>query len=143
MIMIRKEHTDEIKRHAEAEYPNECCGILIGKLEADKSKTVQRIMPISNSREDINKHNRFLITPDELMSGELFARKNKMDVLGFYHSHPDHPAVPSNYDLQHAWPFYSYIITSVAKGKYENFTSWELENDRSKFNSESIIKGDV
>ena len=143
MIKIRKEHIDEINRHAEKEYPNECCGILIGKLEADKSKTVEVIMPISNSREDVNKHNRFLISPNELMRGELFARKDKMDVLGFYHSHPDHPSAPSDYDLQHAWPFYSYIIASVAKGKSENFTSWELENDRTKFNIEPIIKGGV
>ena len=142
MIKIRKEHMGEISRHAEKEYPNECCGILIGKLEADKSKSVELVMPISNSREDASKHNRFLITPDELMRGELFARKNKMDVLGFYHSHPDHPAAPSDYDLQHAWPFYSYIITSVAKGKTENFTSWELENDRTKFNPEKIMQGD-
>ncbi len=143
MIKIRKNHIAEISRHAEKEYPNECCGILIGKLEADKSKTIELVMSISNSREDANKHNRFLITPDELMRGEIFARKNKMDVLGFYHSHPDHPAAPSDYDLQHAWPFYSYIITSVAKGKTENFTSWELENDRTKFNPETIIKGDT
>jgi len=143
MIKIRKNHIAEISRHAEKEYPNECCGILIGKLEADKSKTIELVMSISNSREDANKHNRFLITPDELMRGEIFARKNKMDVLGFYHSHPDHPAAPSDYDLQHAWPFYSYIITSVAKGKTENLTSWELENDRTKFNPETIIKGDT
>jgi len=142
MINITNLHIDEIKRYAETEYPYECCGILLGKFEDDKSKTVEQLLPISNAREDKNKHNRFLITPEEMMRAELFARKNKIDVLGFYHSHPDHLAAPSDYDLEHAWPMYSYIIVSVIKGKAENFTSWELQKDRSKFDSESIKKGD-
>jgi len=142
MIKLKKVHIDEINTHAEKEYPYECCGLLLGKFEADSSKTVEHLLPISNARAGEDKHNRFLITPEELMRGELFARKNKMDVLGFYHSHPDHPAAPSPYDLEHAWPLYSYIITSVAKGKAEHFTSWELKNDRSKFNAESISEGD-
>ena len=65
-----------------------------------------------------------------------------MDVLGFYHSHPDHPAIPSTYDLEHAWPFYSYLIVSVEKGKAQAITSWELENDRSKFTTEFIVEGE-
>lgn len=142
MITLKKQQIDEINIQSEKEYPYECCGILIGKFEGDKSKTVEHILPISNARATQDKHNRFLITPDEIMRGELFARKNKMDVLGFYHSHPDHPAAPSKYDLEHAWPLYSYIIVSVAKGKAVHFTSWELKNDRSQFNSESISKGD-
>jgi proteasome lid subunit RPN8/RPN11 len=142
MIKIGKVNIDEINKYSEAEYPDECCGILLGKLEVDKSKTVYSLLPVSNAREEKDKHNRFLITPDELMRAEFHARKNKLDVLGFYHSHPDHPAAPSGFDLEHAWPFYSYIIVSVAKGKAEDFTSWELENDRTKFNSEPIIKGE-
>ncbi len=145
MIKLKKEHIDEIIRHAATEYPYEGCGILIGRFEAGKSKTVEYILPIANAREAQARRNRFLITPAEIRRGEIFAHKNKMAVLGFYHSHPDHPAIPSNYDLEQAWPFYSYVIVSVAKGKPENFASWELENDRSKFNSEAIIaiiKGD-
>lgn len=142
MIRLKKEHIDEINRHSGTEYPYECCGILIGKFEADQSKTVEHILRIANAREEKDKHNRFLITPDEVMHGEIFARKNKMDVLGFYHSHPDHPAAPSDYDLEHAWPSYSYIIVSVVEGRAENITAWELANDRSKFNFETIIKGD-
>jgi proteasome lid subunit RPN8/RPN11 len=142
MIRLKQEHIDEISRHAETDYPYECCGILLGKFEADNNKTVEHILLIANGREEKDKHNRFLITPDEIMHGEIFARKNKMDVLGFYHSHPDHPALPSDYDLERAWPIYSYIIVSVAKSKAEDFTSWELETNRAKFNSELIIKGE-
>ena len=142
MITLKKKQMDEINNQAENEYPYECCGLLIGNFEADKSKSVQHIVPISNARAEEDKHNRFLITPEKMMRGELFARKNKMDVLGFYHSHPDHPAAPSEYDLEYAWPLYSYIIVSVKKGKADKFTSWQLEIDRSKFNAESIMKGD-
>jgi len=142
MIRIDKPIINEINIHSETEYPNECCGLLLGKIAADKTKSVEKLMPISNAREEKHKHNRFLITPDELMKGELFARKHNLDVLGFYHSHPDHPSAPSEYDLEHAWPFYSYIIVSVVKGKADLLTSWEMENDRSKFNSEPIDKGE-
>jgi proteasome lid subunit RPN8/RPN11 len=142
MIKISKDLSDEINKYSETEYPNECCGLLLGMVAVDKSKSVEELLPISNAREEKDKHNRFLITPDELMHAEMYARKKKIDIVGFYHSHPDHPSAPSEFDLEHAWPFYSYIIASVAKGKAENMTSWELENDRSKFNPEIIIKGE-
>lgn len=142
MINISEIHKAEIRGYAEKEYPNECCGILFGKFSENKSKLVEYILPISNAREDNSKHNRFLITPEEMMRAELYARKNKMEILGFYHSHPDHPAVPSDYDLEHAWPMYSYIIVSVIKGKSANFTSWELQDDRLLFNEEYIYGGD-
>ena len=142
MISLLPIHLDAISRQAEAEYPFECCGLLIGTLTAGKSKSIVHILPISNARDAANKHNRFLITPQELLQGELFARKSAMEVLGFYHSHPDHPAIPSAYDLEHAWPFYSYLIVSVEKGKIQAITSWKLENDRSKFTTESIVEGE-
>ena len=138
MISIRQPEIQAIRNHGEAEYPNECCGILIGRLAADGSKSVEQLLPISNAREAENRYNRFLITPEELMRGELAARRQKLDIVGFYHSHPDHPAVPSGYDLEHAWPTYSYIIVAVGKGKSGDFLSWELENDRTHFNPETI-----
>lgn len=98
-------------------------------------------MPISNAREESAKRNRFLITPQELMRGERYARSRQLDIIGFYHSHPDHPAVPSGYDLDHALPVYSYVIVSVAQGRAGEVQSWELEADRSRFNPESIVKG--
>lgn len=142
MIRLRLEDVNQITRNAETEYPDECCGLILGKLEADHSKTVGFILPVSNARENKDKHNRFLITSEDFMRGEMFARKKQLDVLGFYHSHPDHPAVPSDYDREHAWPIYSYLIISVAHGKADSITSWELDASRLKFNPETILRGD-
>ena len=93
---------------------------------------------ISNAREESAKRNRFLIQPEELMRGEKYARSKDLDVVGFYHSHPESPAVPSQYDLEHAWPTYSYIIVSVMKQKAGDLFSWEQQPDRSKFDREEI-----
>lgn len=137
MLAIDKIHESQIRLHGETDYPYECCGLLLGKLEGN-IKVVRETYPISNAREESAKRNRFLISADELMRGESYARKNKLDVVGFYHSHPDHPAAPSQFDLDHAWPTYSYIIVSVHQGHAHDFTSWELENDRSRFNPEPL-----
>lgn len=141
MITIGDDHLDGIRRHGEADFPHECCGLLIGKLGEGGKKTVEAIFPISNAREEAAKRNRFLITPQELMRGEKHARSLGLDVVGFYHSHPDHPAVPSQFDLDHAWPVYSYIIVSVQSGRAEDLFSYELRSDRSRFDPEVITKG--
>lgn len=142
MIALSQQHLDEIRRHGEQDYPYECCGLLIGRFAEDNGKVVTETYPISNAREEAAKRNRFLIQPEELMRGERYARQRGLDVVGFYHSHPDHPAVPSQYDLDYAWPTYSYIIVSVRQGSAGDLFSWELEADRSRFNSEEISEGD-
>jgi proteasome lid subunit RPN8/RPN11 len=116
---------------------------MIGRFESDGVKVVVETFPISNAREESAKRNRFLIEPEELMRGESYARSKKLDVVGFYHSHPQSPAVPSQYDLEHAWPTYSYIIVSVMDQKAGDLFSWEQEPDRSKFNSEEINVSDM
>lgn len=141
MLELSDAHEDEIRRHGERDYPYECCGLLIGRFETDGRKTVVETYPISNAREEAAKRNRFLIRPEELMRGERFARERGLDVVGFYHSHPDHPAHPSQYDLDHAWPTYSYIIVSVREGHAENLLSWEMKADRSQFDPEEILEG--
>jgi proteasome lid subunit RPN8/RPN11 len=138
MITLRPEHLDAIRRHGEADYPYECCGLLIGLYDESGNKTVEEIYPISNAREETAKRNRFLITPAELLYGEKHARWQKRDVVGFYHSHPDHPAKPSEFDLEHAWPTYSYVIVSVCQSRAGELFSWELEADRSKFKLEEL-----
>jgi proteasome lid subunit RPN8/RPN11 len=105
----------------------------------DGSKQVSEIYPISNAREEEAKRNRFLIRPEELMRGEKYARDKGLDVVGFYHSHPDDVAVPSQYDLEHAWPTYSYIVMAVDKGRTADLRSWEMEADRTRFNEEEIV----
>lgn len=139
MLKINDPQLNEISRHGERDYPYECCGLMIGTFNEDGRKSVLEIYAISNSREEETKRNRFLIAPGELMRGERYARSKKLDVIGFYHSHPDSPAVASQYDLEHAWPTYSYIIVSVTNGKANDIFSWEMAPDRSKFNREEIF----
>ncbi len=142
MIAIKRKQADDIRRHAEAEYPHECCGLLIGRMTEDGRKAVSEVYPVSNAREEKDRHNRSLILPVEYMRGERHARSLGLDVIGNYHSHPDHPAVPSQFDLEHAWPTWSYIIVSVREGTASDLRSWEMETDRSRFNEEELAEGD-
>ena len=137
MISISEPLLTDIREHGVRDYPYECCGLLLGRFEAD-AKVVRETYPISNAREESAKRNRFLIEPEELMRGEKYARSKDLEVVGFYHSHPDSPARPSQYDLEHAWPTYSYIIVSTSEGHSGDLFSWEQEPDRSKFNPEEI-----
>lgn len=137
MITIAEQQLTEIREHGIRDYPYECCGLLLGRFQTDR-KVVTETYPISNAREESAKRNRFLITPEELMKGERYAREHDLEVVGFYHSHPDSPAVPSQYDLEHAWPTYSYIIVSTSADRANDLFSWEQEPDRSRFNQEEI-----
>jgi proteasome lid subunit RPN8/RPN11 len=143
MIELNETQLEEMRRHGERDYPFECCGLMLGRFETTGRKLLTETYPISNAREEEAKRNRFLIRPEELMRGEKYARENGLDVVGFYHSHPDEPAVPSKYDLDHAWPTYSYIVVSVEKGQAVDLRSWEMEADRSRFNEEEITQSEV
>ncbi len=136
MLYLTKEHLEQIEKHGEKTYPFECGGMLIGHFAADGVKTVVELLPMENAMDDSEKHNRVLIIPKDVLRAERYAREKKLDVIGYYHSHPDHPAIPSQFDLDHALPVWSYIIVSVERGKAVNVRSWEMENDRSKFNEE-------
>ncbi len=142
MIQIANEQLKEICEHGVRDHPYECCGLLLGRFTPD-AKVVTETYPISNAREESAKRNRFLIEPEELMRGERYARSRDLEVVGFYHSHPDCPAVPSQYDLEHAWPTYSYIIVSTTTDEAKDLFSWEQEPDRSRFNPEEIILAEV
>ena len=139
MIQIDKSIVRSISEHAERDYPHECGGMLIGRFEEGR-KTVTETFPLENAREEEARHNRVLILPKDVLRAERYAREKKLDVVGYYHSHPDDKAVPSQYDLDHALPVWSYIIASVIEGKVADIRSWEMENDRSKFNEEQIEK---
>lgn len=139
MISLNEKRLGEIREHGVRDYPYECCGLLLGRYEESGRKVVEETYPISNSREESAKRNRFLIQPEELMRGERYAREHKLEVVGFYHSHPDSPAVPSQYDLEHAWPTYSYIIVSTRKDSATDLFSWEQRPDRSQFDQEEIV----
>ncbi len=143
MIEVDQRRLTEMRQHGERDYPFECCGLMLGRFESNGHKVVIETYPISNAREEEAKRNRFLIRPEELMRGEKYARAQSLDVVGFYHSHPDEPAVPSKYDLDHAWPTYSYVVVSVEKGQAVDLQSWEMESDRSRFSEEVIATSQV
>ena len=131
-LAVRAGVSDEIRRHGAETYPNECCGALYGR---DTIVTATFALP--NTTEE-GPRRRFLVRPQDYREAERRASDLGLDLLGFYHSHPDHPARPSQYDLDHAWPFFSYIIVSVREGRAEEMTSWRLLDDRSAFEPEDL-----
>jgi proteasome lid subunit RPN8/RPN11 len=140
MLYLTSEQEKTVRSAGENAYPNECCGVLIGEVDNSGNKIVKHTETIHNAWEDGEQYHRFLITPEDMLKAEQTARAMKLDVIGFFHSHPDHPAVPSGYDKDHALPFYSYVIVSVEQGKAQELTSWELTADRAVFLPENILK---
>ena len=128
-----------IEAHGEQTFPHECCGFMLGKADGAK-REVRELLNAENEREEGARHNRFVITPDAYMRGEKAARAKGLDIVGFYHSHPNAPARPSQYDLDHAWPWYSYVIVSIKDGKAADMTSWVLAEDRREFGQEEIVQ---
>ncbi len=138
MIIVSKIHFSEIKFHSTEAYPYECCGAMLGTVLDDGSKEVLTCVPIHNqSTED--KRRRFKITDDDYRLLETKADELKMTLLGFYHSHPDHPPEPSETDLKYAWPFFSYIIQSVYDRKPDDCKSFELSLDTHTFIEEKLV----
>ena len=123
---------DAVRRHGVETYPNECCGALIGR-----DGVVAATYGLPNTTEE-GPRRRFLVRPEDYREAEKRASEAGSELLGFYHSHPDHPARPSQFDLDHAWPFFSYIIVSVRAGVSEDMTSWRLREDRSVFDQEDL-----
>ncbi|MBS1795115.1 MAG: M67 family metallopeptidase [Acidobacteria bacterium] len=137
MVILTEEHIKQIEAHGESTFPHECGGMLIGRFE-DGRKTVVELLPMENAMAAAERHNRVLILPRDVLRAERFAREKRLDVVGYYHSHPDSPAVPSQFDLDHALPVWTYVIVSVRDGKAADLRAWEMENDRSRFNEEEI-----
>ena len=127
---------EAIRRHGEETYPHECCGALVGRGDA-----VTDIVALPNTTEE-GPRRRFLVRPSDYRLAEQRATELGGELLGFYHSHPDHPAKPSQYDLDHAWPTFAYVIVSVAVGKSELMTVWFLKDDRSIFEEGSLHHGE-
>ncbi len=128
---------DAIRKHGELDYPDECCGILFGRDSADTREVVQ-VVPIANLQVE-NRERRFLISPKHFVAAERHAREADLELLGFYHSHPDHPAIPSQFDRDHALPIYSYLIVSVRGGVSAEIRSWRLADHRENYDEEMII----
>ena len=122
-----------IRGHGRETYPNECCGALIGR-----AGDVAESFALPNTTAE-GPRRRFLVRPADYQAAEARATASGAELLGFYHSHPDHPAQPSQYDLDHAWPFFSYVIVSVRDGEPRELRSWRLRDDRSQFDEEEVL----
>ena len=130
---------DSIRKHGEATYPEECGGLLLGVFE-DGVRVIRETAPLENVRKD-SRHNRVALDPLAYAQTERDATRRGLGVWGYYHSHPDHPAVPSAFDLEHA-PFieWSYLIVSVQNGVARDIRSWNVREDRSQFDEEKIVR---
>ena len=130
-------HADEaIRAHARETYPEECCGALLGSIEEGRAR-VARIERMANARED-ERRRRYAIDPLEYLRTEKLAEAQGLALIGFYHSHPDHPAAPSVYDREHALPFFHYLVLAVASGEPGELTAWVLSDDRGTFENEPL-----
>jgi proteasome lid subunit RPN8/RPN11 len=131
----------QIEREGSEAYPNECCGVLYGRdLDGATRRVVERIAAVDNAFDESEKFHRFSISPKQLMQAEKEAAAEGRMVLGFYHSHPDCPARPSEYDRVHAWPFYSYVIVAIAKREPVDMTSWLLDEQTETFFQQDILE---
>ena len=137
-LKIGRGDLGHIHDHAREAYPEECAGALIG-MNVEGMKIVVDVWRAENTHEE-ERSRRFLIEPLKIKEFEDRAAEREMDLLGFYHSHPDHPAEPSEYDRDHAWPGWSYIITSVGKDEVKDTRSWVLRDDRSGYDEEDLVE---
>jgi proteasome lid subunit RPN8/RPN11 len=138
-LYLTEEASRGIAGHGEEGYPDEICGLLLGK-DTEESRTIQTLVPVDNQFEAQEQYHRFLITPEAMFRAERLARKEGLDVLGIYHSHPNEEARPSLYDRDHAaWTAWSYIIVSVREGKAAGMRAWKLREDRSAFDEEDLV----
>ena len=149
-LWMSRDVAERIRRHGAETFPHECCGALLGRdsVAAEKvsardetpskeTREVLELFPLVNRRDD-SPRNRFAVTADDVRDAEKAASQHGLEVIGWYHSHPDHPARPSDFDREHAWPWYSYVIVSVMAGKAADMTSWRLNDDRLNYSPEGI-----
>ena len=139
MIRIALTLLDGIRQAVRNGYPEEVCGVLLGSEAAEGGRVIVRAVPVDNAREE-ERSRRYLIPADRLREIESSARRDGLDVVGFYHSHPDHPALPSSYDRDHAWPWYTYLIVSVSAANGTVARAWKLAEDRTALHEEEILE---
>ncbi|XGV97081.1 MAG: Mov34/MPN/PAD-1 family protein [Leptolyngbya sp. BL-A-14] len=146
-LTLHADHLQAIQAHANRTYPEECCGLLLGTIAVD-AKVVHDVYSVSNAwdqeaatvvndQEGLTKTRRYWIAPEEMLTAMRAARQRNLDIIGIYHSHPDHPAVPSECDRAIAWSQYSYLIVSVEQGNTADYRSWML-NEHRQFEPEVI-----
>jgi len=137
-VRISDAAEESIRRHGADAYPDECCGALLGQA-TDSGKVIAEAVPLENARTE-SRENRFLVDDLAYVQVEREADRRGLALLGFYHSHPDHPAEPSRFDLDHAFPWFSYVIVAVRSGAPEAMTCWTLTEERDRFVQEPIVR---
>ena len=135
-LVLDPRHVAAIGRHGEADYPAEACGLIGGTLDGVRKVAVQ-LVPLANRRTD-SARNRYLIDPESFRRAEQRLDRDGLEVIGVYHSHPDHPPEPSAFDREHAWPWLSYVIVGVQRGRAGALKSWVLADDRARFVEEAV-----
>jgi len=135
-LVLRSEDLASIHAGLARAYPEEGCGVMIGR-DRDGVRDVVRVEGFTNQSAE-SRGARYVISPEQFLAADRAARAEGLDVLGFFHSHPDHPAEPSAFDREHAWPWYSYLIVSVEKGAVRAQRSFRLMEDRSRFEEEPV-----
>lgn len=136
-IVLNQQTLKEIHSHATSTYPEECCGLMTGRIEGE-SKTVSGLWRMKNAFEPSERYHRYTIDPMEYMYAENEIESKGDEIVGIYHSHPNAPAKPSLFDQDHAWPTLSYVVVEVRDAKPMNIASWVLKEDRSEFLQEEI-----
>ncbi|MDH4227749.1 MAG: M67 family metallopeptidase [Deltaproteobacteria bacterium] len=135
MLKFKKSVYEEIRRVSEAAYPHECCGALIGKFSEDGSATAVSSVSLTNMN-TTRANDRYEVNPAELLKVEKDVKREGLDVIGFFHSHPDHPSKPSQFDRDRGWPEYHYTIVSVESGAVADIKNWKIEAEDKPFGSE-------
>ena len=140
-LIIPQSVLDRIHQHGEQTYPEEGAGLLLGEIKGQEHQ-VSEILPLDNVREAGARHNRYQLSPQDYLMGEEEADRLGLEMVGVFHSHPDHPNLPSEFDRQWAWPNFSYLITSVVEGNAVDSRSWRLNEDRASFSEEELQVGE-
>lgn len=138
-LLISPRHLQAVELHGASAYPEECCGVLIGRPipDGERGHLVELVLAARNERRD-SRANRYVIAPETVLSAHKTARAKGLEIVGYYHSHPDHPAEPSEFDREHAWPRVTYLIVSVEDGEAVAVRSWRLTDDRERFVEEKL-----
>jgi proteasome lid subunit RPN8/RPN11 len=136
-VILTTDHLRAIEAHGEAAYPNEGAGLMLGRASGE-AVAVGALLPLGNTRAVEEQHNRYELSPHDFLQAELEAERRGLSVVGVFHSHPDHPARPSEFDREHALPNFSYLITTVAEGKAQATRAWRLRQNRTVFDEDVL-----
>jgi proteasome lid subunit RPN8/RPN11 len=129
MLQLSELLLNQIKEHGESHYPEEGAGLILGGVH-EEVRSVEQLLPLANQFEASSRHNRYMIEPEEMINAEMKAEELGLDIIGVFHSHPNHPAIPSEFDRERALPWFSYIITRVDSTGASESRSWRLSDDR-------------